>query len=75
MDIFKLERACAISKGLIPMIKNILDFVSDKRSDIKIDTVGKSLQQLTFGDEEFQNKLIQLLNETRDRLQKEFDEL
>lgn len=75
MNTFKLERACVISKGLLPAIENILEFVTDSKSDISPDILRKKFKQLVFCDTEFQNKLIKLLNETRGRLQKEFDDM
>lgn len=37
--------------------------------------IAHSIYGLSEGDEEFKNKFKQLLNETKQRFQKEFDEL
>lgn len=70
MDVNKLERANILAKELIPNADTLskLDMLSVVR-------VGECLNGLLKGDEEFKTKFKQLLNETKQRFQKEFDEL
>lgn len=70
MDINSLARANILAKGLIPKLNSLLDIrtLSDER-------IGESLNGLLKGDKEFETKFKQLLNEAKQRLQKEFDEL
>ena len=69
MDIDKLERANILAKSLIPKVNVLL------RSHIHAnECVGEYLNDLKC-DKEFDSKFIQLLKETKQRLQKEFDEL
>lgn len=70
MDINKLERANILAKSLIPKVDDLLD-MSSKSSDRLADAIWR----LSECDEEFKTKLKQLLNETKQRFQKEFDEL
>lgn len=70
MNIDKLERANILAKSLIPKIDDLLAMSSN--SNIKlIDTIRGLLQH----DKEFKIKFEQLLHETRQRLQKELDEI
>ena len=70
MDIDKLERANILAKSLIPKVNDLLD-MSPKSSD----RLAGAIYKLSECDEEFKIKFEQLLNETKQRLQKEFDEL
>ena len=70
MDINKLERANILAKILIPKIDSFLDISSN--SNIRLIDTIRTLSQY---DREFGTKFKQLLNETRQRLQKELDEL
>lgn len=69
MDKDKLERANILAKSLIPKVEALINMPKD------IVTLANSISGLSEWDEEFRTKFRQLLNETRDRLQKEFDEL
>jgi hypothetical protein len=70
MDVNKLERANILAKDLIPKADNLLSMhrLTDER-------VGEYLNALMKGDKEFDTKFMQLVNDTKQRLQKEFDEL
>ena len=70
MNIDKLERANILAKDLIPKADNLLSMhrLTDER-------VGEYLNALMKGDKEFDTKFLQLVNDTKQRLQKEFDEL
>jgi hypothetical protein len=70
MNIDKLERANILAKDLIPKADNLLSMhrLTDER-------VGEYLNALMKGDKEFYTKFMQLVNDTKQRLQKEFDEL
>lgn len=70
MNIDKLERANILINNLIPKADNLLSMhrLTDER-------VGEYLNALMKGDKEFGTKFMQLVNETKQRLQKEFDEL
>lgn len=70
MNIDKLERANILAKGLIPKADNLLNMhrLTDER-------VGECLNALMKGDKEFDTKFMQLVNDTKQRFQKEFDEL
>nr|DAN12121.1 MAG TPA: hypothetical protein [Caudoviricetes sp.] len=71
MNIDKLERANILAKSLIPKVDLLLN-MSLSSSKVGIaDAIWGLLQR----DMEFDTKFKQLLNETRQRLQKEFDEL
>lgn len=71
MNIDKLERANILAKSLIPKVDLLLN-ISLSSSKVGIaDAIWGLLQR----DMEFDTKFKQLLNETRQRLQKEFDEL
>ena len=71
MDIDKLERANLLAKILIPKVNELLNMSSKSIRSILADAIW----ELSEGDEEFKIKLKQLLNETKQRLQKEFDGL
>lgn len=70
MNIDKLERGNILAKSLIPKVDVLLNIPSD----ITNNTAG-ALCGLIQCDEEFRTKFRQLLNETKQRFQKEFDEL
>ena len=71
MDIDKLERANFLAKGLLPKIDELLN-MSSKSNCSKL---ADSIWGLSECDEEFKTKFKRLLSETKQRLQKEFDEL
>ena len=71
MNICKLERANILAKSLIPRVDELLN-LSIKSNRIRL---GDSIYRLSENDEEFKTKFKQLLNETKHRFQKEFDEL
>ena len=70
MDIDKLERANLIVKHLIPDVNELIN-MSPKFSS----SLASSIYELSKCDKEFNNKFNQLLLETKQRLQKEFEEL
>lgn len=70
MNVNKLERANILAKELIPNADALL-----KMDMLSIIRVGEHLNGLLKGDEEFKTKFEQLVKETKQRLQKEFDEL
>lgn len=69
MNIDKLERANILAKSLIPKVDELLNMSSHSTN------IANSIYGLSKGDEEFKIKFKQLLNETKQRFQKEFDEL
>lgn len=71
MDINKLERANILAKSLIPKVDELLN-MSFRSRDEKL---AGAIWGLSECDEEFETKFKQLLNETKKRLQNEFDEL
>ena len=70
MDIDKLERANILANSLIPKVDAILC-----RHRYTNECVGEYINSLSQCDKEFDSKFTQLLKETKQRLQKEFDEL
>ena len=70
MDIDKLERANILAKSLIPKVDNLLNMGS-----ISNGKLADAIWGLSQCDNEFGTKFKQLLNETKLRLQKEFNEL
>lgn len=70
MNIEKLERGNLLAKSLIPKVNMLLNILSN----INNNTVD-ALWGLVQCDEEFKTKFKQLLNETKQRFQNEFDEL
>lgn len=70
MDINSLERANILAKGLIPKTNSLLDIRTSSN-----ERIGEFLNGLLKGDKEFETKFMQILSETKQRLQKEFDEL
>ena len=70
MNIDKLKRGNILAKSLIPKIDALLNIPSNI-----INNTADALWGLIQCDEEFRAKFRQLLNETKQRFQKEFDEL
>lgn len=71
MNTEKLERANILAKSLIPKVNELLN-MSSKSSNVRI---ADAIWGLSECDEEFKAKFKQLLNETKQRFQKEFDEI
>lgn len=71
MDIEKLERANILAKSLIPKVDELLH-MSLKPGRCYL---ADAILGLSQRDMEFDKKFKQLLNETKQRFQKEFDEL
>lgn len=71
MNIDKLERANILAKSLIPKVDELLSMSSNSYNG----KLADALWGLSQCDKEFETKFKQLLNETKQRLQKEFDEL
>lgn len=71
MDINKLERANILAKSLIPKVDELLNMSSKSNNSRLADAIWG----LSTCDEVFETKFKQLLNETKQRFQKEFDEL
>ena len=71
MNIEKLERANILAKSLIPKINELLN-ISPKSTR---SSIADAILELLACDKEFKTKFKQFLNETKQRLQKEFDEL
>lgn len=69
MDKDKLERANILAKSLIPKVDALINMPKD------IVTLANSISGLSEYDEEFRTEFRQLLDKTKARLQKEFDEL
>ena len=70
MNIDKLERANILAKNLIPKVNALL--CSHIHTN---ESIGEYLDSLSKYDQEFNSKFTQLLKETKQRLQKEFDEI
>ena len=70
MDKEKLDKAIIIRR----MLDTDLNALS-RASDIKDDVLGDSLKTIVRNDKEFRAKFMQLVHETYNRLQKEFNEL
>ena len=70
MNIEELERANILAKSLIPKVDVLLNIPSDITNN-----TADALWGLIQCDEEFRTKFRQLLNETKQRFQKEFDEI
>lgn len=71
MNIDKLERANILAKSLIPKVDELLNMSPKSMRRILADAIWG----LSEYDEEFKTKFKQLLNETKQRFQKEFNEL
>lgn len=70
MNIDKLERANILAKSLIPKVDDLLAMSSNSNRKL-----ADAIWGLSQRDKEFETKFKQLLNETKQRFQKEFDEL
>ena len=70
MNIDKLERANILAKSLIPKVDELLHMSKASRNYL-----ADAIWSLSECDEEFKTKFKQLLNETKQRFQKEFSEL
>lgn len=71
MNIDKLERANILAKSLIPKVDKLLAMSSNSYNG----KLADALWGLSQCDKEFETKFKQLLNEAKQRFQKEFDEL
>lgn len=71
MNINKLERANILAKSLIPKVDELLNMSSHQCNG----KLADAIYGLSSSDEEFKIKFNQLLNETKQKFQKEFDEL
>ena len=71
MDKEKLDKAIIIRS----MLDTDLNAVSRVVDIISCSELGNSLKSIVRNDEEFRTKFMQLVHDTYDRLQKEFDEL
>ena len=71
MNIDKLERANILAKSLIPKVDELLNMSSHQCNG----KLADAIYGLSECDEEFKIKFNQLMNETKQRFQKEFDEI
>ena len=71
MNIDKLERANILAKSLIPKVDELLNMSSHQCNG----KLADAIYGLSECDEEFKIKFNQLLSETKQKFQKEFDEL
>ena len=71
MNIEKLERANILAKSLIPKVNELLN-ISPKSTR---SSIADAILGLLVCDKEFKTKFKQFLNETKQRFQKEFDEI
>ena len=71
MNTEKLERANILNKSLIPKVDELLNMSPKSNRSKLVDAIWGLSQH----DRDFETKFKQLLNETKQRLQKEFDEL
>ena len=71
MNIDKLKRGNILAKSLIPKVNELLN-ISPKSTR---SSIADAILGLLICDKEFKTKFKQFLNETKQRLQKEFDEL
>ena len=71
MNIDKLERANILAKSLIPKVNELLNMSTKSMRSSLADAIWR----LSQCDKEFETKFKQLLNETKQRFQKEFDEI
>ena len=71
MNINELERANILAKSLIPKVNELLN-ISPKSMR---SSLADAIWGLSQCDKEFETKFKQLLNETKQRFQKEFDEI
>lgn len=71
MNTEKLERANILVKSLIPKVNELLNMSSKSMRS----SLADAIYGLSECDKEFKTKFKQLLNETKQRFQKEFDEI
>ena len=71
MNTEKLERANILAKSLIPKVNELLN-ISPKSTR---SSIADAILGLLICDKEFKTKFKQFLNETKQRLQKEFDNI
>ena len=71
MNIDKLERTNILAKSLIPKVDELLNMSSHQCNG----KLADAIYGLSECDEEFKIKFNQLLSETKQKYQKEFDEL
>lgn len=71
MNIDKLERANILAKSLIPKVNELLNMSPKSMRS----SLADAICGLSVCDEEFKTKFKQLLNETKQRFQKEFDDM
>lgn len=71
MNIDKLERANILAKSLIPKVDELLAMSTKSMRS----SLADAIWELSECDEEFKAKFKQLLNETKQRFQKEFDKI
>ena len=71
MNTEKLERANILAKSLIPKVNELLNISSKSTRS----SIADAILGLLVCDKEFKTKFKQFLNETKQRLQKEFDEI
>ena len=71
MNIEKLERANILDKSLITKVNELLN-ISPKSTR---NSIADAILGLSVCDKEFKIKFKQFLNETKQRLQKEFDDI
>ena len=71
MNTEKLERANILAKSLIPKVNELLNMSTKSMRS----SLADAICGLSECDEEFKTKFKQLLNETKQRFQKEFDEI
>lgn len=71
MNIEKLEIANILAKSLIPKVDKLLAMSTKSMRS----SLADAIWELSECNKEFKVKFKQLLNETKQRFQKEFDEL
>lgn len=71
MNTEKLERANILAKSLIPKVNELLNMSTKSMRS----SLADAIYGLSECDEGFKTKFKQLLNETKQRFQKEFDEI
>ena len=71
MNTEKLERANILAKSLIPKVNELLNMSTKSMRS----SLADAIWGLSQCDKEFETKFKQLMNETKQRFQKEFDEI
>ena len=71
MNIDKLDRANILAKSLIPKVDELLNMSSKSR----VGRLDEAIWGLSECDEEFESKFKKVMNESKERFYKEFDEL